>query len=104
MAAVGDSLDNIREVRLKGPLGARLDRMVRAHVAGTDPDYITRPFMEKNESRGGWQTELWGKWMHSAVPYAWYEGMDPGRRDERLCAHIERGIGRTWFPEEYSQL
>ena len=45
-AAFGDSLDNIGNVRLKGPLGERLDRMVRAHVAGTDPDYITAPFLE----------------------------------------------------------
>ena len=36
--ANADSLDNIGNVRLKGPLGARLDRMVHAHVAGTDPD------------------------------------------------------------------
>ena len=65
--ANADSLDNIGNVRLKGPLGARLDRMVHAHVAGTDPDYITAPFMEKTETKGWWQTEFWGKWMHSAV-------------------------------------
>ena len=58
-AAVGDSLDNIGEVRLKGPLGARLDRMIAAHVAGTDPDYITAPFLEKTETKGWWQTEFW---------------------------------------------
>ena len=31
-AAVGDSLDNIGEVRLKGPLGARLDERGRQEV------------------------------------------------------------------------
>lgn len=97
-AAFGDSLDNIGNVRLKGPLGERLDRMVRAHVAGTDPDYITAPFLEKTETKGWWQTEFWGKWMHSAVPYALYEGMEKG--GDGLCAKIDRGIDRMLASQE----
>ena len=94
--ANADSLDNIGNVRLKGPLGARLDRMVHAHVAGTDPDYITAPFMEKTETKGWWQTEFWGKWMHSAVPYAQYEG----KGEAGLLESIERGIGRMLASQE----
>ena len=99
-AASGDSLDNIGNVRLKGPLGERLDRMVRAHVAGTDPDYITAPFMEKTETKGWWQTEFWGKWMHSAAPYAWYAADGKCKVGDELSAKIERGIGRMLASQE----
>ena len=61
-------------VRRKGYLGERLDAMVERHVAACDVDYITAPFMEKTETKGWWQTEFWGKWMHSAVPYLRYAG------------------------------
>ena len=66
-AAPGDSLGNIGDVRLKGRLGERLDAMIEKHVAARDVDYITAPFMEKTETKGWWQTEFWGKWMHSSV-------------------------------------
>ena len=74
VVANADSLDNIGNVRLKGPLGERLDRMIEGHVAGTDVDYITAPFLEKTETKFWWQSEFWGKYMHSAVPYAKYSG------------------------------
>ena len=99
-AASGDSLDNIGQVRLKGPLGERLDRMVRAHVAGTDPDYITAPFMEKTETKGWWQTEFWGKWMHSAAPYAWYAADGKCKVGDELSGKIERGIVRMLASQE----
>ena len=72
--AFGDSLGNIGDVRLKGRLGERLDAMIARHVADRDVDYITAPFMEKTETKGWWQTEFWGKWMHAAVPYLRYVG------------------------------
>ena len=90
-AALCDSLDNIGEVRLKGPLGDCLDRMVANHVAGTDPDYITAPFMEKTETKGWWQTEFWGKWMHSAVPYLRYVGN--GEPSSPRLRRSRRGTG-----------
>ena len=71
-AASGDSLTGIGNVQLKGYLGERLDAMIENHVVAQDVDYITAPFMEKTETKGWWQTEFWGKWMHSAVPYARY--------------------------------
>ena len=52
-------------VRLKGALGERLDRMIERHVLATDVDYITAPFLEKTERGEKWQTEFWGKYMHS---------------------------------------
>ena len=88
------SSDGIGDVRLKGWLGDRLDAMIERHVEGTDVDYITAPFMEKTERRGWWQTEFWGKYMHSAVPYMVYTGSDKIRRD------VERGVGRMLASQE----
>ncbi len=93
-AAAADSLDNIGQVRLKGPLGAKLDMMIKGHVAGTDVDYITAPFQEKTETKGWWQTEFWGKYMHSATPYAVYSG------SAKIRADIERGVERMIASQE----
>ena len=96
LAACGDALDNIGAVRLKGPLGAKLDRMIEGHVAGTDVDYITAPFMEKTETKRWWQTEFWGKYMHSAVPYAKYSG------SAKILADVDRGVERMLSSQEES--
>ena len=84
----------IGEVRLKGPLGERLDKMISQHVVGTDVDYITAPFAEKTERRLWWQSEFWGKYMHSAVPYLAYTGY------EKLKANIDRGVVRMLSTQE----
>ena len=97
-AAFGDSLGNIGDVRLKGWLGERLDAMIEKHVAARDVDYITAPFMEKTETKGWWQTEFWGKWMHSAVPYAKLE-LESGV-GERLKSNVERSIERILASQE----
>ena len=96
LVAVGaeDSSREIGNVRLKGPVGARLDRMIDNHVIATDVDYITAPFLEKTERRGWWQTEFWGKYMHAAVPYLKYTG------SEKLRASVERGIARILSSQE----
>ena len=97
-AVPADAIDNVGETRLKGPLGDRLDRMVLGHVAGTDVDYITAPFLEKTETKGWWQTEFWGKWMHSAVPYLRYLG--DGERGAELRRKIDRGVDRILASQE----
>ena len=98
LATSRDSIDNIGETRLNGPLGEKLDRMVAGHVIGTDVDYITAPFLEKTETKGWWQTEFWGKWMHSAVPYSKLESqVGVG---ETLQSKIERGIERILSSQE----
>lgn len=94
LAAFGDSIGNIGDVRLKGRLGERLDAMIERHVSATDADYITAPFMEKTETKFWWQTEFWGKWMHSAVPYSAYSG------NEALKASMARGIDRMLASQE----
>ena len=67
-----NAIDNIGAVKLKGYLGERLESMIQNHVVARDTEYITAPFMEKTETKYWWQTEFWGKWMHSAVPYLRY--------------------------------
>ena len=92
--AVGGSLADCGTARLKGYLGERLDAMIANHVAATDVDYITAPFLEKTETKRWWQTEFWGKWMHSAVPYLGYCG------SEKLRASIDRGVERMIASQE----
>lgn len=90
---VASSCDGLN-VRLKGPLGDRLDGMIRNHVLATDTEYITEPFLEKTECHGWWQTEFWGKYMHAAAPYWVYTG------DERLAKNIERGLANILRSQE----
>ena len=81
-------------VKLKGYLGERLDAMIERHVIGADTDYLTAPFLEKTERSYRWQTEFWGKYMHSAMPYLVYSG------SEKLSANIERGLDRILASQE----
>ena len=88
------SLDNIGPVRLKGVLGARLDAMIERNVAAKDIDEMTAPFLDKTETRRLWQTEFWGKWMHSAVPFLVYSG------NAALRGKIVRGVERILASQE----
>lgn len=92
MAVIG--LNAVGEVRLKGVLGKRLDALIDNYVAATDVDYITACFPEKTERRRWWQTEFWGKYMHSAVPYAAYS------ESRRLDAAIEKSVDRILSSQE----
>ena len=96
-------------VHLKGALGDKLDAMIANHVAAQDVDYVTAPFMEKTECKGWWQTEFWGKWMHSSVAYLRYATDEKlkiengkSRIAEELCSKIERGIDRMLASQEPS--
>ena len=91
-----DSSAGIGNVRLKGYLGNRLDMMIERHVIGTDVDYVTAPFLEKAERKSLWQTEFWGKYMHSAMPYLVYTG------SEKLKAAVDRGVMRVIGSQEPS--
>ena len=94
VSVAAENAAEIGSVRLKGYLGDRLDMMIERHVCGTDVDYITAPFQEKTEWQNRWQTEFWGKWMHSAVPYVAYVD------SEALRGKIERGVERILASQE----
>ena len=97
-AAVADpnTLAVMGEVRLKGPMGERLDRMLKNHVVATDTEYITAPFLEKTERHGWWQTEFWGKYMHAAVPLWTYSG------NAELKSKIDAGLATILASQEPS--
>lgn len=88
------ALSGMAGTHLKGYLGARLDAMIERHVVGTDVDYLTATFQNKTERNGWWQTEFWGKYMHSAVPYLAYT------HSSTLRANIARGIDRILASQE----
>ena len=73
LSGSANTLPDIRDIRVRGYVGDRLDGCIRNHVMATDGIYLTDPYKWKTE-RVYWQTEFWGKWMHSAVPFARYTG------------------------------
>ncbi len=95
-AAAASTVPPYGAVRLRGPLGARLDAMIERHVKSTDVEYITSPFMEKTERRNWWQTEFWGKYMHSAMPFWTYT------HDSALRRNIDHGVERILSSQEPS--
>ena len=92
--AGANAADEVADIRLKGYLGERLDAMIERHVTGTDVDYITAAYQEKTETKGWWQTEFWGKWMHSAVPYIAYT------KSAKLQASVAHGVDRMIGSQE----
>lgn len=85
VAALAALAGEAGEVRLRGPEGARLDACIERNVAKTDPLYLAECFFRRNESHL-WQSEFWGKYMHSAVPYWRYT------KDAALKAKIDAGV------------
>ena len=81
-------------IRLHGYLGTRLDQMIERQVVNADVDYLTACFRDKCETTWRWQTEFWGKWMHSAMPYLGYSA------SEELKRRIERGLGHLLSSQE----
>ena len=75
------------DVELRGWLGDRLERMFENHVLKTDVGYLTAPFSVKEERGEYWQTEFWGKYMHSAVPFC--VRMDSAAMKSKIDAGLE---------------
>ena len=73
------------DVSLQGPIGLTFDRMLENHVLAEDPVYLSACFRERTET-DLWQTEFWGKYMHSAVPFWQATGC------ARLKARIDDGV------------
>lgn len=73
------------DIRLDGSVGRRLRDCFENHVARTDGVALADHFRWRSESFL-WQTEFWGKWMHSAVPLARLFG------DDRLLSTIDASV------------
>ena len=85
---------HIGNVRPTGPVGERLERMINNHLYRTDAVALAAPFQEKCERTGLWQTEFWGKFMHSAVPFAEYVG------NAAFQANIDAGVDAILASQE----
>ena len=95
---------NFGDVTLQGPVGDRLNRMVRNHVAAKDLSYLTACFRCRSEE-SQWQTEFWGKYMHGAVPLWQLTGcpalkakIDASVRDV-IAAQDDEGYIGNYSPE-----
>lgn len=92
-AVVGCAMASAPAARLYGPFGDRLNKMIANHVESTDVDMLTRVFSQA-DSEGTWRTEFWGKYMHSACPYAEYTG------SPTLRAKLDKGIDALLAAQE----
>lgn len=71
---------DIGSVRLRGHAGDALQHCLKNQVIAQDAAYLAAPFTRRNETVGGWRAEFWGKYMHSAVPFAAFSGSATLRR------------------------
>lgn len=62
------SVPDYGDVRLVGYYGDRFDRLVRNHVLANDPERLVVEYGQRRFREFKWQTEFWGKYMHSAMP------------------------------------
>ena len=81
----GKSPAKMGDVRIYGAVADRMRACIDNHVRATDPMYYAREFRYPAEP-GAWQTEFWGKYMLSAVQFAFYT------RDEALKARIAESV------------
>jgi len=79
-------LPDLKDLRLRGYVGDRLNGCIEHHVKATDGLYLTDLFHWKTETEL-WQSEFWGKWMHAAVPLVRYSG------SAELEERIRRSVG-----------
>ena len=85
------------DASLQGPIGVTFDRMIERHVLAEDPVYLSECFKERTETRL-WQTEFWGKYMHSAVPF--WRATGSGRLKTRIDAGVENVLSAQ-LPDGY---
>ncbi len=96
-SAAQNALPDLRDIRLDGYVGTRLRSCIENHVVKTDGVYLTDPYRWRTE-KVYWQTEFWGKYMHSAAPFAYMTG------DARLRANIEASVANllpSQLPDGY---
>ena len=93
MGCLAACAGELNDVHLKGYAANRMAACYRNHVAATDPMYYAREFRYPAEA-GAWQTEFWGKYMLSAVPFAFY------MEDMALQAKIAKSVEEVCANQE----
>ena len=93
-------------VRLHGPLGDMLDKVVKNRLKKIDYRLLADPFRYRNEADGKWRCEFWGKVVRSAA-YAWKSTHAPELKElidhtvaEFLAAQTPDGCIRSYPAEK----
>ena len=81
------------DIKLRGYVAERLEGCLKNHLMATDEEYLTDWYKWRQEV-SWWHCEFWGKWMHSAAPFAELTG------DARLKAKIARGVAAMLAAQE----
>ena len=87
LTGFGSVENGYADVRLRGWLGERFTRLFENHTLKTDVKYLTAPFAVKDERGERWQSEFWGKFMHTAVPFC--VRMDSASLKARIDAGVD---------------
>lgn len=59
--------NGVKEVKLAGYIGGRIDGCIEKRVLGQSVDELVEPFKAQDETQGRWASEFWGKWIQGAV-------------------------------------
>lgn len=59
--------NGVKEVKLAGYIGGRIDGCIEKRVLGQSVDELVEPFKAQDETKGRWASEFWGKWIQGAV-------------------------------------
>lgn len=59
--------NGVKEVKLAGYIGGRIDGCIEKRVLGQSVDELVDPFKVQDETQGRWASEFWGKWIQGAV-------------------------------------
>lgn len=95
-SAVG-TVPDWSQVQLGGYDGVRIANCIARCVKGSDVKRMTAIYHQQNEDRL-WQGEFWGKWMHSAVPFA----VQTGDQDlRRMIVDSAREVMDAQLPNGY---
>ena len=92
MAAMAQAADTRTGVidgdaTLQGPLFKTFRRMFRNHVLAQEPSYLVECYRNRTET-SQWQSEFWGKYMHSAEPFCTM------MKDAGLRAKIDESVAK----------
>ncbi len=88
----------IKQIKMEGYIGSRVDDCILNRVMGQDVDELIEPFKQQDEVNNRWASEFWGKWVQGAMAAFQYNG------DPDLYARIkyaEEKLMATQLPNGY---
>ncbi len=95
----------VKDVRLHGYVGERIDQCIEKRVMGQNADELIQPFRTQTETRGLWRSEFWGKWVQGAISSYRYNH-DPAlyakiqdAEQKLIACQTEKGFIGDYVPE-----